>query len=654
MSYSINCDVRISDQYYARIVLPRALFTCHTQDGQTATVTRRGFLCLHHDGQDSKMTRAASLMTVDPASTFGPTTDSWQVRGNFPHHFHQVSPGLLSVLPPTTTDIPHVVAQPPPPPQPPSSFQLPSSNVLNQPPHLPVLYFAQAEPLEDSSSLEEVPLDPLNPPGAWNDDDNAQVTPRYPMEWEVVDSTQLGRHQWELETQVLSNGTIGAYNPIPEPFTSTEPHWPSPEQRLHAYEDGREARNLPAGNANTSAGTREASSRLHEIQDPSSGPLQDTHTIKTANLSSDRVGILPGAPNSARIASNLQHPPGTWTSSNSAREWFNNAPEPAPLANEQLGERGWIWEGRTESTGINGPHISVYAAEQAPPSSDRQLGAYKISGSHESAREPNQQATTLPAGAVDKSQPPGKLQEAQRLTPLTSERPSERGGMREAGNWSSGLTGTCSNDHRALAVAQPLLSATEPRPSAHTSARDAQNLSAGITRAGSGTREVLDWKNDTFGECRTSFYPQSVAQPPLSTVDQRSSAYTNTRNAKNLPAGNTSASSGAREASDRTNNTFSQRLRAYPNGRDAINLPAGITSGSFGARESSSAHHDDRTTKNSATGVQCPSSEPAARKTISLTDESPQLRISAQHDERTSKNSATGVQCPSSGSPGDA
>ena len=228
-----------------------------------------------------------------------------------------------------------------------------------------------------------------------------------------------------------------------------------------------------------------------------------------------------------------------------------------------------------------------------PPSPDRQSGAHETPGHHEKSHKPDRQPSALHAGAVDQSSPPGTLQEEQRLMPLTSERPSEHGRTLEAGNRSSGLTGTCSNDHRVLSVAQPLLSTTEPRPSAHTSARDARNLFAGITRAGSGTREVSDWTNDTYGECRTPSYPHSVAQPPLSTVDQRSSAYTNTRSAKNLPAGNTSASSGAREASDRTNNTFSQHPRAYTNGRNASNLPAGITSSSFGARESSSAQYDE-------------------------------------------------------------
>jgi len=450
---------------------------------------------------------------------------------------------------------------------------------------------------------------------------------------------------------------------------------------------------LPAGNANTGAGTRKASNTSHHIPgkrrvsldnspptqlpifaaDGSLGTLQHTLTAETASLSNNRAGIPSGALNFARIASNPQHPPGTRIGEDSAHESPNNALELAPLTNEQLGKRGWPLEGGTDSSGINGtshgPHISAYAAEQAPPSPDQRLSTYEISGRHESAREPNRQATILPAGAVEESQPPGTLLEAQRLTPLTSDQRSERGRTREAGNWPTGPAGTCPHGYHTLSVAQPHFSLTESHPSAHINACDARNLSAGITSAGSGTHEVTDWTNDTLGECRSSSHNHSVPQPPLSTADQRPIAYMNARNAENLPAGITSASSGAREALDRTNNTFSecrtpfhthpvtqrltpstgQRLRAYPNGRDAITSPAGITSGSFGAHESSNAQHDDRTTKNSATGVQCPSSGPPTLQTYNSTDDSPERRISAQHDDRTSENSATGVQCPSSG-----
>ena len=225
----LSRDVRIANQYYAQIILPRALFTCHMRDEQTVMVTGCRFLCLHHNGQNSEMTRAASLMTVDPASPFGPRTNSWQVYGNFPHHFHQISPGLLSVLPPATTHLLHVIAQLPPSPQLPSSFQPLLSNVLNQLLHLPVLYFVQAKPPEDSTLIEEVPLNPPNPPGAWNNDDIAQVTLQYPMEWGVVNSAQLGQHQWELKTWALSDRTVGAYNTIPEPRISTKNLWLSPE-----------------------------------------------------------------------------------------------------------------------------------------------------------------------------------------------------------------------------------------------------------------------------------------------------------------------------------------------------------------------------------------------------------------------------------------
>jgi len=141
------------------------------------------------------MTRAASLMTVDPASAFGPTTDSWQARGNVPHHFHQVSQPL-SIPPPASSQPPHVVDQPPPPPQPPSTFQLPPSNALNQPPSLPTLYFTQVESPGGSTSVDEAPLDTPNPPGAWNDANNTQEAPNRALSLALLANEHPNEREW--------------------------------------------------------------------------------------------------------------------------------------------------------------------------------------------------------------------------------------------------------------------------------------------------------------------------------------------------------------------------------------------------------------------------------------------------------------------------
>lgn len=130
----LNRDVRIADQYYARVALPSALLTCHTRDGQLATLTGRGFLCLHYDGRDPEMVRAASLMTVDPTTAPELAGVEWQVHGNGPHHYRQVSwdATLLS-----HSSSHHAPTQEPPPPthprQPVTTHALNALNGSNAP-----------------------------------------------------------------------------------------------------------------------------------------------------------------------------------------------------------------------------------------------------------------------------------------------------------------------------------------------------------------------------------------------------------------------------------------------------------------------------------------------------------------------------------------
>jgi len=134
-------------------------------------------------------------MTMDPASPFGPTTDSWQARGNFPHHFHQVSQPLSSP-PPASSQPPHVVDQLPPPPQPPLTFQPPPSNALNQLPNLPVLYFTQAKLPEESTLVDEVHLDTPNPRGAWINTTNTQEVPHRALSLAPLANEHPNEREW--------------------------------------------------------------------------------------------------------------------------------------------------------------------------------------------------------------------------------------------------------------------------------------------------------------------------------------------------------------------------------------------------------------------------------------------------------------------------
>jgi len=126
-------------------------------------------------------------MAVEPSASPGPVNDSWQDRGNAPHHHHQVS---LQTSPHTTLpSSTHHHARPQPPPLSIARPHPSTPNVLNRPQQLALFFLQAGTPAAASTSLPltpsalEITLDPPNQvTGTWGRTTSVHERPSAPPE----------------------------------------------------------------------------------------------------------------------------------------------------------------------------------------------------------------------------------------------------------------------------------------------------------------------------------------------------------------------------------------------------------------------------------------------------------------------------------------
>jgi len=481
------------------------------------------------------------------------------------------------------------------------------------------------------------------PPGAWNNANNTQEAPNRALSLAPLANEHPNEREWPQEREIWSTRTTGTPPCTDNPTPAAHHLLDDTDQPTTSQTNIHDALNLPAGITSISFSTHEASNPLNDR--PTNRPSACESICQASTLSvgaaSARSGIQeapndslylsdtsmdqhPGTYESACNASNQPNtPPRAWTNGERTQASSRITRATPALAIEQFDGCEWTRKRGNWPTRATGTKSSYYdprfLAEQPP------ITPEPPSDSRESIRTTSSLLVGITSSRIDdRGALNGALgrhsntQMTSLITPatpvLTIEQFDRREWTQEAQHWSIGPAGMCPNDYRPTSAAQPPLSTSEPHASAHISARDAGNLPAGITSASSSAREASDRTNGTY-------------EPPPS-------ADTNACNAGSLFAGITSASSGTHKISNQTNDALGEhwtssyaqsvtqrptqatgpRLRAYTNGCDTINLPTGITSGSLGARETSSAQYDERTSESLATGVQCPSSGPPARK----------------------------------------
>jgi len=456
----LNRDIHLQDQYYARVVLPRATLTSY-RDGQAVTVGGRGFVCFHHEPEDPRMAAAASLMTVDPAEISGPTVDSWQERGNAPHHHHQASPISSSSLTPLSSP-PNGLPQnslPPlarPHPQP--------SNALNHPQH-PALFLLQTGPpasdglsLPPTPSAREIDLDPPNSTtGTWGGTSSAHGSFAGGR-----DSPLIANWRDSVYEAVNQPGeSPGMCSSSPKSKSNTEEIINTSDPRSQRYEPTSETTRLPCGGKQSSIpmqvdagplGEEESIKEAGNQSDRTSGTYHSSReTFANTQHPSDATDWRPGSfksisatslPPTPSALENTLDPPnqvtGTWGRTTSVHERLNEPPESLPIANwresvceatnQRNGTQGMCQKlsdassDTQNSPNIPGPRLGL-RKPQAPDDAQDQFGV--SSTKHASEFEPTQE------GENQLTATPGMRRDCH-ITFFETDHPVESAGWRQS------------------------------------------------------------------------------------------------------------------------------------------------------------------------------------------------------------------------------